>query len=113
MADPVLSVVICTLDRAELLRGCLAAVMDDVPSDGSVEVLVVDNGSTDHTRAVVASFAHAAEEGDRDPRGLQAIERTTDRSQPQLVLHPQAAAETHRQLPARRRSSAPFTIDRY
>ncbi|MGQ0830930.1 MAG: glycosyltransferase family 2 protein [Microthrixaceae bacterium] len=55
-APPVrLSVVVCTLDRAELLDGCLRAVLADRPRDGSVEVVVVDNGSTDDTPAVVAS----------------------------------------------------------
>ncbi|MGQ0431890.1 MAG: glycosyltransferase family 2 protein [Microthrixaceae bacterium] len=50
-----LSVVICTLDRAPLLAGCLDAVVADRPLDGTVEVIVVDNGSTDHTAAVVAA----------------------------------------------------------
>lgn len=50
-----MSVVICTLDRAPLLAGCLDAVVADRPLDGSVEVIVVDNGSTDHTAAVVAA----------------------------------------------------------
>ena len=50
-----LSVVICTLDRARLLDGCLGAVETACPTDGSVEVIVVDNGSTDGTPAVVAA----------------------------------------------------------
>lgn len=53
MDEPRLSVVICTLDRAALLDGCLTAVAHACPDDGSVEVIVVDNGSTDHTAAVV------------------------------------------------------------
>jgi glycosyltransferase involved in cell wall biosynthesis len=54
MDGPSLSVVICTLDRAALLDGCLDAVAAACPEDGTVEVIVVDNGSTDHTAAVIA-----------------------------------------------------------
>jgi hypothetical protein len=57
MADPALSVVVCTLDRAELLRGCLDALEAEQAEDGSVEVIVVDNGSTDETPAVVGAHA--------------------------------------------------------
>lgn len=50
------SVVIATRNRAEQLRGCLGALRLNPPPPGwSVEVLVVDNGSTDATAAVVAS----------------------------------------------------------
>jgi len=49
---PVLSVVVCTRDRAGLLGDCLASVRQQV-AEGPVEVLVVDNGSTDDTAAVV------------------------------------------------------------
>jgi glycosyltransferase involved in cell wall biosynthesis len=60
MDGPSLSVVICTLDRAELLRGCLDALAGEVPANGTVEVIVVDNGSTDHTPAVAAAHPFAA-----------------------------------------------------
>jgi len=50
------SVVIATRDRAEQLRGCLHALRGSLPPPGwSVEVIVVDNGSTDATAGVVAS----------------------------------------------------------
>ncbi len=59
-AEPVLqdtvglSVIVCTRNRAELLRLCLEALVrqDDVTPD-AYEVLVVDNGSTDGTKQVV------------------------------------------------------------
>jgi len=52
-----LSVVICSYNRAESLRRVLEAVDTQVtPADLAWEVLVVDNASTDHTRAVAEAF---------------------------------------------------------
>jgi glycosyltransferase involved in cell wall biosynthesis len=49
------SIVICTRNRADSLRETLAALSRlEVSSHFSVELLVVDNGSTDHTQQVVA-----------------------------------------------------------
>lgn len=64
MSDIKLSVVVCTLDRASLLEGCLEALIAERPNDGSVEIIVVDNGSSDRTPAVVAAcpaVAHIVE----------------------------------------------------
>jgi predicted nucleotidyltransferase len=48
------TVVVITRNRAEQLRRCLAALAGQIrPPD---ELLIVDNGSTDHTREVVASY---------------------------------------------------------
>lgn len=48
------SVAICTRNRAALLAECLSAVLTDAASiDAQGEILVVDNGSTDHTEDVV------------------------------------------------------------
>lgn len=51
------SLVICTYNRAEQLRDALRTALEQ-DTDGlfTYEVLVVDNNSTDHTRAVVDSF---------------------------------------------------------
>jgi len=46
------SVIICTADRANDLRDTLASLAEVQPA-GRVELLVVDNRSTDHTRQVV------------------------------------------------------------
>lgn len=51
-----LSVIVCTRNRAALLRGCLASLLEGIPSNIKVEVIVVDNGSSDDTRDVVLSF---------------------------------------------------------
>ena len=49
-----ISIIICTRNRADSLRETLAAIGQcDVPSDLPTELLVVDNGSTDHTRAII------------------------------------------------------------
>jgi glycosyltransferase involved in cell wall biosynthesis len=51
---PVVSIIICTRNRADSLRDTLASIGGcDVPVDLPAELLVVDNGSTDHTRRVV------------------------------------------------------------
>lgn len=54
---PRISVVICTLNRADLLRTALESVAaQDLPSE-AFETIVVDNGSNDGTRAVAEGFA--------------------------------------------------------
>jgi glycosyltransferase involved in cell wall biosynthesis len=56
MAPPMtVTILICTHQRADSLRRTLASVVDQA-SAGDAEVVVVDNGSTDDTAAVVASF---------------------------------------------------------
>lgn len=49
---PSVSILICTYNRAELLRQTLLA-LEDVHEIEQAEVLVVDNNSQDHTEAVV------------------------------------------------------------
>lgn len=51
-----ISLIICTRNRAEPLRRCLAAVAAII-HDCDWELVVVDNGSTDATMAVIRSFA--------------------------------------------------------
>ncbi len=60
---PLVSVVVVNHNRAELLRECLASLLRQ--SYCPVEILVVDNGSEDHSDAVVASF----------PKGLVRLKR--------------------------------------
>jgi len=50
---PDVTVVVCTYNRAESLRLALADVVSQVTNDFSHEVLVVDDGSTDHTTNVI------------------------------------------------------------
>ncbi|MCC6626495.1 MAG: glycosyltransferase family 2 protein [Chloroflexi bacterium] len=61
-AAPLVSVVLPVRNEARHLRACLMAVLaQDYPADRQ-EVLVVDGGSRDGTRAIVAALA------ERDPR---------------------------------------------
>jgi len=54
-----LTVAIPTYNRADFLRSTLAGIASQQFPRDHFEVLVVDNNSTDHTRAVVAEFAGA------------------------------------------------------
>ena len=56
-APLLLTVAIPTYNRADFLRQTLAGIALQVFPAGEFEVLVIDNNSTDHTRAVVAEFA--------------------------------------------------------
>lgn len=51
------SVVICTYNRADLLDGALASLAAQELDPRRFEVLVIDNASTDGTRAVVAGYS--------------------------------------------------------
>lgn len=58
MQDPVLSICIPTFNRAEFLKECLASIIPQL--NGSigekVEVVISDNGSTDHTKKIAEEF---------------------------------------------------------
>lgn len=56
MTTPVVSIVICTRDRADSLAGTLASVgRCEVPEHLPTELIVVDNGSTDRTQEIIAA----------------------------------------------------------
>jgi glycosyltransferase involved in cell wall biosynthesis len=55
-SGPRLSVAICTRDRSESLRRTLSSLAECVHPGESWELVVVDNGSSDGTPAVVARF---------------------------------------------------------
>lgn len=54
---PFLSAVVCTYDRAELLREMLESLCHQTLPRDAFEVVLVDDGSKDATRAVAHSFA--------------------------------------------------------
>jgi O-antigen biosynthesis protein len=76
-AQPRVSVVVCTYNGGRTLRQCLASLVElDYPM---YDVIVVDDGSTDHTREILAGFPqvramHQANQGLSIARniGLQA-----------------------------------------
>jgi glycosyltransferase involved in cell wall biosynthesis len=51
-----LSVIICTLNRQNIIQRTLYALSQSHFPRGEFEVIVVDNGSMDHTRAIAQSF---------------------------------------------------------
>jgi GT2 family glycosyltransferase len=57
-----LSIIICTRDRAEALRRCLESLSQTMLNNSNIllELIVVNNGSTDHTRDVISSWARSA-----------------------------------------------------
>lgn len=50
------SVIVCTLNRSSLLNKCLNSLENQEVGQFSFETIIVDNGSTDDTKAVVESF---------------------------------------------------------
>ena len=52
-----ISVIVCTLDRAAYLQRALASLVRQTLARTAFEILVVDNGSTDDTAAVIGTFA--------------------------------------------------------
>jgi len=54
--DPMISVVICTYNRADSLKSTICSVVNQHMAGGDFEVIVVDNGSNDRTRQVVDDF---------------------------------------------------------
>jgi len=58
--EPSLSIVICTFNRAELLKKTLGS-LPSLTDIESAEVIVVDNNSADHTRCVAMEFATACQ----------------------------------------------------
>jgi glycosyltransferase involved in cell wall biosynthesis len=54
---PLISVVLCTRNRADLLDKAIASVVaQDFPSE-CYEIVIVDNGSSDHTRQIADRYA--------------------------------------------------------
>ncbi len=54
MTSPSASVIIPTCDRPEDLRACLELLVPQLPPDGSVEILVCDDGRQPGTRSLLA-----------------------------------------------------------
>ncbi len=55
-ADPAISLVVCTYNRADLLPECLKSLSEQTADPDLFEVIIVDNNSNDDTEAVCRSF---------------------------------------------------------
>jgi len=55
--QPEISVAICTFNRAPLLRKCLEGLTEQTINQARMEILVVDNNSSDDTHAVAGEFS--------------------------------------------------------
>jgi glycosyltransferase involved in cell wall biosynthesis len=53
---PILSIVICTYNRADILAGAIESIVEQDFNPGKYELLIIDNNSTDRTYAVVNEF---------------------------------------------------------
>jgi glycosyltransferase involved in cell wall biosynthesis len=62
-----ISIVVCTQNRAAMLRGALASLYDLAAAGFRYEIVVVDNGSTDDTQKIIAA---AAAESQHPLRGV-------------------------------------------
>jgi glycosyltransferase involved in cell wall biosynthesis len=59
MTHPLISIVVCTHNRAESLRSAVASLYDlETGGKFDYEIVIVDNASTDETPAVIADAAH-------------------------------------------------------
>jgi len=57
--NPLISVVVCTYNRANILGLCLQSLAEQTVDKSLYEVIVIDNNSTDSTANVVEGFLHA------------------------------------------------------
>lgn len=58
-SEPLISVVLCTRNRADLLDVALKSLLNQEFPRSDFEVLVIDNASTDHTPQIVAQYESA------------------------------------------------------
>lgn len=56
MASPIVSICIPTYNHERYIARCLESVVAQLPP-GEIEILVGDDGSTDRTREIVATYA--------------------------------------------------------
>lgn len=54
--DPLVSVVICTYNRSDLLKSCLESLINQQTKERSFEVIIVDNRSVDETQEVIRKY---------------------------------------------------------
>jgi len=53
---PDVSIIVCTLNRAGSLKKTISSLINQTLGDHLYEILIIDNGSSDHTRKVVEEY---------------------------------------------------------
>lgn len=56
MADPLISIVVCTYNREKFIKSCLEHLKNQTLNTDFFEVLIIDNNSTDHSASIINSF---------------------------------------------------------
>lgn len=56
MASPLISIVVCTYNRCDLLKACLESLTNQTSSKQLFEIIIIDNNSTDKTPLIVSEF---------------------------------------------------------
>jgi glycosyltransferase involved in cell wall biosynthesis len=56
MSNPIISIVICTYNRGNLLPGCLAALVNQTAAPSLYEIVVINNNSTDNTEKITGDL---------------------------------------------------------
>lgn len=56
MIEPIITIIICTYNRAKILEECLKAICNQTQTQDYYKILVIDNNSTDETYEIVNSF---------------------------------------------------------
>jgi len=51
--EDIISVIICTFNRADTIKSTIQSLLTQALSNNEYEIIIVDNGSTDHTRSAV------------------------------------------------------------
>ena len=67
---PIISVIIPTYQRADLVAGAIESVLAQTYQD--YEIIVVNDGSTDNTKEVLATFGNSITAIHQENRGLSA-----------------------------------------
>ena len=95
MSECDISIVVCTQNRADMLRGALASLYDLARSRFTYEIVVIDNGSSDRTPQVITA---AAAESKNSVRGVHEPEKgiVPARNRGERILRADAAVPRQR-----------------
>jgi glycosyltransferase involved in cell wall biosynthesis len=85
MAEPTVSVIIPAWNSAECIRSCLDAVIAQDLGEDQIEIIVVDNGSSDATPDLVRSYPSVVLLSEPEPGSYRARNRGLERARGHYV----------------------------